>query len=342
MGRATPRSSRPTGTVRCTGGSRQRTGAPTRSPGARPAWSPRPPRRPRPTRSTAARLGCAVAQWHPVDYATRYAVEVYKNGDVLFSSDNLSADTKFAAWAADDGSRLGRLRVAGAGPRCRQPPRPVVGGERLPPLAGSALTSPHRQPGSRPRRCFGWTASLGAIQYRWQLSPNAAFNPSPRARHRHDRLGTASPPSPTAGTSGGCRPSTRPGTCSRRRPDEPCTKDTVAPTVTEADPDLRRLDQRPVHGPVQRAGHGVTAGTFRVTVAGTSRSSRAWSRGGRRRDHGDLAATSSRWCRGRRTPRRVTTASRDPAGNPLTTTVVDVRRTPGRERLARLRRALGP
>ena len=58
--------------------------------------------------------GVPFFQWTPQAFAATYVVEVYKNGDTLFSPANrvLNATTKFSAWAPTTSLPSRRLRVA--------------------------------------------------------------------------------------------------------------------------------------------------------------------------------------------------------------------------------------
>lgn len=123
--------------------------------------------------------GVPTFEWSPQNFAASYAIEVYKNGDLNFSSANkvFSATTEYAAWAPTDGLAAGqyawRVRRTDAGGK----PGPWSDGRTftLAPAAPQLTAPVDGYSATSDSLLFTWSSVPRGVQYRWQLSKSAAF-----------------------------------------------------------------------------------------------------------------------------------------------------------------------
>jgi hypothetical protein len=125
--------------------------------------------------------GVPFFQWTPQAFAATYLVEVYKNGDTLFSPANkvLSATTKFSAWAPTTSLPSGlyawRVRRNDADNRAGPWSNPRTFTLRA---AAPSLTAPANATTVSPATLlFTWTAVPGAVQYRIEVAATCSFSP---------------------------------------------------------------------------------------------------------------------------------------------------------------------
>ena len=125
--------------------------------------------------------GVPFFQWTPQAFAATYVVEVYKNGDTLFSPANrvLNATTKFSAWAPTtslpSGDYAWRVQRDDADNR----PGPWSDARTFTLLAAApSLTAPaNAATVAANTLLFTWTAVSGAVQYRIEIAATCAFSP---------------------------------------------------------------------------------------------------------------------------------------------------------------------
>ena len=125
--------------------------------------------------------GVPFFQWNPQAYAATYLIEIYKNGDTLFSPANkvLSATTKFSAWAPltslPSGDYAWRVRRNDADNRAG----PWSNARTFTlQAAAPSLTAPANAATVSPSNLvFTWTAVAGAVQYRFEVGATCAFSP---------------------------------------------------------------------------------------------------------------------------------------------------------------------
>jgi hypothetical protein len=119
-------------------------------------------------------------QWTPRVRAATYTVEVYKNGDTLFSPANkvLTATTKFGAWAPTTplarGDYTWRVRANDADNRAL--PWSVGRLFRLLPTAPTLTGPADGHVYTSNNLLFTWSAVPGAVQYKWEASTTCAFS----------------------------------------------------------------------------------------------------------------------------------------------------------------------
>jgi hypothetical protein len=137
------------------------------------------------TPSAGAKVGGAPAlSWNGQDYAAKYAVEVYKNGDLTFAPVNKVAGAsttaaKFTAWAPTiglaSGSYAWRVRAIDGG---GQPGQWSAGRLFTVQSAAPTLLTPSESSGSQESLLFSWSTPNDhrAVKYTWQLSSTSAFS----------------------------------------------------------------------------------------------------------------------------------------------------------------------
>lgn len=234
-----------------------------------------PPQLDQPT-AGAHETGVPFLTWHPQKFAATYTVEVYKNADVNASSTNLvtSTTTKFAAWSPTVGLPQGdyvwRVRRTDGGGK--PGPWSAMRSFHLE-QAAPTLTSPAAAAEiNSSDLVFSWTPVAGASQYRWQLSQNPGFSPVSA-----QMTTLTSSWSPTTAISdgtwywrvqvldGATTPNVLATSASRV-----FTKDGTAPTVRAVAPTSAVSITPTLTATFSEPVRNVTAGTFQVTVAGTS------------------------------------------------------------------------
>jgi len=125
--------------------------------------------------------GVPFFQWTPQAFAATYIVEVYKNGDTLFSPANrvLNATTKFSAWAPTtslpSGDYAWRIRRNDADGRAG----PWSDARTFTLLAAApSLTAPANAATVAAKTLlFTWTAVSSAVQYRIEVAATCSFSP---------------------------------------------------------------------------------------------------------------------------------------------------------------------
>ncbi len=121
--------------------------------------------------------GVPYFQWNPQAFAATYLIEVYKNGDLLFSPANkvLSTTTKFSAWAPTtslaSGDYAWRVRRNDADNR----PGPWSAGRTFTlQSAKPTLTAPaNGATVAANTLLFTWSGVAGAVQYRIEVASSA-------------------------------------------------------------------------------------------------------------------------------------------------------------------------
>jgi hypothetical protein len=125
--------------------------------------------------------GVPFFQWTPQAYAATYLVEVYKNGDTLFSPANkvLSATTKFSAWAPTTSLPTGDYawRVRRNDADNRAGPWSNARTFTLLAAAPSLVTPSNAAVVAGNTLLFTWTGVPGAVQYRFEVAATCAFSP---------------------------------------------------------------------------------------------------------------------------------------------------------------------
>jgi hypothetical protein len=125
--------------------------------------------------------GVPYFQWNPQSYAATYLIEVYKNGDLLFSPANkvLSQTTKFSAWAPTtslpSGDYAWRVRRNDADNR----PGPWSAGRTFHlEAAKPTLTAPASGATVAGNALlFTWGGVAGAVQYKFEVAATCSFSP---------------------------------------------------------------------------------------------------------------------------------------------------------------------
>jgi FKBP-type peptidyl-prolyl cis-trans isomerase 2 len=130
--------------------------------------------------STATVTGLPYFTWQPQNWAARYTIEVYRNGDLAYSNSNLlsSATTPFPAWSPTATMptgvyawRVRRLDANGlAGPWSTG--RTFT----LQPAAPTLNTPSDLAKTSVSNMDFTWLSVQGAVSYQFQSSTTASFN----------------------------------------------------------------------------------------------------------------------------------------------------------------------
>ena len=124
--------------------------------------------------------GVPYFQWNPQAFAATYLIEVYKNGDLLFSPANkvLSTTTKFSAWAPTtslaSGDYAWRVRRNDADNR----PGPWSAGRTFTlQSAKPTLTAPaNGATVAANTLLFTWGGVAGAVQYKIEVAATCAFS----------------------------------------------------------------------------------------------------------------------------------------------------------------------
>ena len=124
--------------------------------------------------------GVPFFQWTPQAFAATYLIEIYKNGDTLFSPANkvLSATTKFSAWAPTTSLPSGvyAWRVRRNDADNRAGPWSTARTFTLQ-AAAPTLTAPANAATVAPSNLlFTWTAVPGAVQYRLEVAGSNTFS----------------------------------------------------------------------------------------------------------------------------------------------------------------------
>jgi hypothetical protein len=226
--------------------------------------------------------GVPLLTWQPSDFAASYTVELYKNGDTTFTSQNkvLAATTKFAAYAPTTtlpvGTYAWRVRGLDAdgkpgpwytdaqtrGPERTTftivPPYPSLTG----PADGTELTSGNV--------LFTWSAVNQATQYRWQLSTTSGF--SSVAASQTTVMTSWSPLTAFADGASYWRVQAldSAGNVLSSSPPRGITKDSAAPTATAITPTASPGVTDPITVTFSEPVRGVTPSSFQVTPAGSS------------------------------------------------------------------------
>ena len=222
--------------------------------------------------SGAVSSGVPYLKWNPVLYAASYEVEIYKDGDTLFSTTNrvIGATTTMAAWAYTQplpgGIYAWRVRTLDAqgkpGPWSTGRTFVLTGAPLLDVPANSAVQS------SNLLR-FSWGAVAGGVRYRVQVAPTTDFA-SPAINQATIMTQWVPPTRLTDGTwywrvQVLDANSNVLGTSSVRS----LRLDSVAPTVTIAPAASPSITQT-FTATFSEAVTGISATTFKMVVAGTT------------------------------------------------------------------------
>ena len=118
--------------------------------------------------------------WAPQNWAARYTVEVYRNGDLLFSPANLvlSQTTPIAAWSPTSTLASGDYawRVRRLDQSSRPGPWSVGRAFTLRPAAPTLITPPDLAVVDRGNILFTWSGVQNGVSYRFQSSPTTDFS----------------------------------------------------------------------------------------------------------------------------------------------------------------------
>ena len=129
--------------------------------------------------NASSQSGVPFFQWNPQAFAATYTIEIYKNGDTLFSPANkvLTATTKFSAWAPTtslaSGTYAWRVRRNDADGRAG--PWSAARTFNLNAAAPGLLTPANGATVAANTLLFTWSGVPGAVQYRIEVAATCSY-----------------------------------------------------------------------------------------------------------------------------------------------------------------------
>ncbi len=130
--------------------------------------------------NASTQSGVPFFQWDPQAFAATYTIEVYENGDTLFSPANrvLLQTTKFSAWAPTGSLASGNYawRVRRNDADNRAGPWSAARTFTLQASAPSLIAPANAATVAASTLLFTWTGVAGAVQYKIEVSATCAFS----------------------------------------------------------------------------------------------------------------------------------------------------------------------